>query len=56
MSEFLGYGLILESIEELKNFIEAFEKATTRSSEIITDTVNRALAIIDLKGDTRDQN
>ncbi|WP_167905629.1 hypothetical protein [Thermococcus sp. CX2] len=48
MAKFDGYELILETPEELQNFVSAFEKAKERDPKEVEDTVKRALAIAGL--------
>ncbi|WP_157721602.1 hypothetical protein [Thermococcus pacificus] len=48
MAKFDGYELILETPEELQNFVRAFEKAKERDPKEIDDTVRRALTIAGL--------
>jgi len=48
MAKFNGYELVLETPEELQNFVNAFEKAKERDPKEIEDTVKRALAIAGL--------
>lgn len=45
MAKFDGYELILETPEELQNFVRAFEKAKERDPKEIDDTIKRALTI-----------
>ncbi|AEK74031.1 MULTISPECIES: hypothetical protein [Thermococcus] len=46
MAKFDGYELILETPEELQNFVKALEKAKERDPREVEDTVKRALAIV----------
>ena len=45
MAKFNGYELVLETPEEIQNFVSALEKAKERDPKEVEDTVRRALAI-----------
>lgn len=45
MAKFEGYILILETVEEVENFVKAIEASMKRSPDEIKKTVKRALEI-----------
>jgi len=46
MAKFDGYELILETPEELQNFVRAFEKAKERDPKEVEDTINKVLGLM----------